>query len=322
MSAQNYVLRSVDIDRDAGKLAEMWNASDDQWPGTWNSGVPMTAQRVREDHERENYIDEMVWDTGDGIAGYCSLSKNLEEENVTYVALLNVAPKFQKKSLARKFLTHCVERSIQLGSVRLDIDTWSGNLKAVPLYKKCGFLWLPDTNVFMLNFMPAILSMPASASFFKKHDWYRSFKRELTQEEDDDRWEGMKVFKYQFEEDGDQLTVWADRESRTITAVETGDFFVAAIADEIEPARGLPTTLRWKLTNKRDRSVAVSLIASGSEKLKMDHRESVELGAGETITLDGSVEIASDTPEVKGGKPVPHVIESSRAKGTIDEKPK
>ena len=306
-NVENYILRSVDIDRDDEKLAEMWNASDDQWPGTWTEGVPMTAQLVRDEHERGNYIDEMIWDTGDAIAGYCSLSKNLEEENVTYVALLNVAPEYQNKSLARKFLTHCVERTIGLDSVRLDLETWSGNLKAVPLYKKCGFFWIPDTAVFMLNFMPAILAMPSTKSFFKEHDWYRSFKRELTQEEDDERWEGMKVFTYRFEEDDDRLTVWADKESRTITAVETDDFFAAAIADEIEPPRGLSTTIRWKLTNKRDRSVAVSLIANGDEKLKINHRESIEIAAGESVTLAASVEVVSDTPEVKKGKPVPHL---------------
>ena len=32
-------------DHDAG-LAEMWNASDQQWPGGFTRGVPMTAARV------------------------------------------------------------------------------------------------------------------------------------------------------------------------------------------------------------------------------------------------------------------------------------
>lgn len=307
MSTDGYILRSVDIDRDAEKLAQMWNASDDQWPGTWTEGVPMTPQRVREWHERQQCIEERVWDTGHAIAGYCSLWELPEEENVTYIGTLNVAPAFQKKSLGRKFLTHYVERAVELGSVRLDLHTWPGNLKAMPLYKKCGFFWMPDTDVHMLNFMPAILAMPCAQSYFQKHDWYRAFKRELAQTEDDERWEGMKVFTYRFEEDDDSLTVWADRESRTITAVETGDFFAAAIASETVPPRGLPTTLRWKLTNKRNRPMQVSIVASGDQHLKLDHRAALQLAPGESVTLEAEVEVAADGPEVKKDKPAPAV---------------
>src|ERR671926_1426952 len=114
-ATDGYVLRSVDIDRDAEKLAQMWSASDDQWPGTWSRGVPITAQGLRDWLQREKRIDALVWDTGDSIAGYCSLWERLAEPNVTYIAVLNVAPAFQKKSLARKFLMHYVERAIKLG---------------------------------------------------------------------------------------------------------------------------------------------------------------------------------------------------------------
>ncbi|HZB94917.1 MAG TPA: GNAT family N-acetyltransferase, partial [Herpetosiphonaceae bacterium] len=306
-ATEGYVLRSVDIDKDAEKLAQMWSASDDQWPGSWSRGVPITAQRLRDWLKREKRIDALVWDTGDAIAGYCSLWEWLDEPNVTYIALLNVAPRYQKQSLARKFLTHYVERAIKLGSVRLDLHTWSGNLKAVPLYKKCGFFWLPGTSVHMLNFLPTILTMPCTQSFFAKHDWYRSLRRTLTQNEDDECWEGMKVFTYRFEEDGDALTVWVDRESRTVAAVDTDDFFAAAIADELEPPRGLPATVRWKLANKRDRPLQVSLIASGTEHLKLDQRATLELAPGETITLSASVRIAAEAPDVERNKPAPFV---------------
>ncbi len=131
---EEYVLRSVDPERDAEKLVAMWQASDNQWPGTWSRGVPITAARIREWLKREKRIDALVWDTGDAIAGYCSLWEWPDEANVTYIALLNVAPQYQKLSLARRFLTHYVERVIELGSVRLDLHTWAGYLKAVPLY--------------------------------------------------------------------------------------------------------------------------------------------------------------------------------------------
>src|SRR3712207_4356357 len=95
-AVERYTLRSVDVDRDCEMLAAMWQASDDQWPGTWSRGVPLTAQRIRDWLTRENRLDGLVWDTGDAIAGYCSLWRQHDEPGVTYIALLNVAPAYQK----------------------------------------------------------------------------------------------------------------------------------------------------------------------------------------------------------------------------------
>jgi hypothetical protein len=45
-----YTIRPYVPADDAG-LAVMWNESDDQWPGTFTEGVPMTEERVREGFE-------------------------------------------------------------------------------------------------------------------------------------------------------------------------------------------------------------------------------------------------------------------------------
>ena len=302
-----YLLRSVEIERDAEKLARMWNDSDDQWPGTWTQGVPMTAENVREWLAREQAIDILVWEAGDAIAGYCSLWRRPEEEHVTYIALLNVAPAYQKLGLARRFLTTYVERVTALGSARLDLDTWSGNLKAVPLYKKCGFFWLPGTSVDMQNYLPAILRLPVARDFFARHDWYTAFQRDLSQVEDDERWEGIKVFTYRFEADGERLTVWVDREARAITAVETDDFLAAAIADELEPARGLTTTLRWRLRNKRAEPLTVTIVASGAPDLRLDERRTVTLAPGDEQLLTAAVRVAPEATGRPAGKAAPAV---------------
>lgn len=291
--SSQWLLRSVEIERDAERLAEMWNASDDQWPGTFCGGVPMTPERIRDWFAREQHVDVAIWDTGAAIAAYCSLWRRPEEEHVAYIALLNVAPTFQGKGLARQLLTNSVEQSIGLGARRLDLSTWSGNLKAVPLYKKCGFFWLPGTSVRMHNYLPTILTMPCARDFFARHDWYATFQRELNQAEDDERWEGLKVFTYRFAAGDDQLTVWVDREARAVTAVETNDFLVAAIADSITPPRGLPVALRWRLTNKRREALPVSLVASGGPELAIDHRAVVTLAPGESTTLTANVDIAA-----------------------------
>ena len=127
------------------------------------------------------------------------------------------------------------------------------------------------------------------------------------QAEDDERWKDMKVFTYRWEENGESLTVWADREAHTLTAVETDSFFAAAIAENIEPAKGMSTVLRWRLTNKSASPMAVSLIASGTEHIKLDHRAALSLAPGETTEMAAQVELAYHTPDVKKDKPVPAV---------------
>jgi hypothetical protein len=228
-----------------------------------------------------------------------------EEAAVRYISTLNVPPAFQNKSLARKFLTHFVERTAAEGAVRLDLNTWSGNIKAVPLYKKCGFMWRPGTSVRMNNFIPAILNMPLAQSFFQKHDWYRSYQRELTQAEDDERWQGMDVYTYHFAAEGDELTVWIDPESRTVMGIETNELIAAALTDDSRPPRGLPTTIRWQLRNKRAMPLQVSLFASGTEHLKLDYRATFQLAEGESLTLEAPVQVTLSAPELDPDKPVP-----------------
>ncbi len=305
--SEKFAIREIVIAEDAEKLATMWKASDDQWPGTWSGGTDITPQMVTEWYERQGMLNVHVVETEDGskIVGYCSFNERPEKKGVGYIDLLNVQPDYQKKSLARRLLQNGVQRCLDLGFHLLTLGTWSGNLKAMPLYKKVGFCWVPDTSVWMLNFIPAILTLPCAQPFFSRHDWYRTYKRELKQVEDDERWEGMKVFTYHFQEDGEALTVWGDRESWRITAVETDAFFAGAIADNIEPPKGIATELRWRFTNKRSEPVPISLIGSGAEHVKLDYRKTLTVDAGETVELSAPVDISLDTPAVKGNQPVP-----------------
>jgi len=292
---------------DVPKLVEMWKASDNQWPGTWSGGVEMTEQMMAEWIERESYIHVYVAGHGEKVVGFCSFHVDSRDKDVSYVGVLNVQPEHQKKSLARQMLNRCTERAVELGYKQVSLHTWPGNLKSVPLYKKTGLYWVPDTDVYMRNFIPSILVMPCAKPYFDAHDWYQTFQRKLEQKEDDERWEGMKVFTYRWSEGDDMLTVWVDREARSLTAVETNGFFAGAIAANIEPAKGLATQIRWRVTNKGQKPMEVSLIANGTEHLKLEHRTAFTITPGETSELEAEVEIAPDAPDVPWHKPPPTV---------------
>ncbi|HNT77263.1 MAG TPA: GNAT family N-acetyltransferase [Anaerolineae bacterium] len=305
----DFIIREIDMPADAERLAVMWQASDDQWPGTMSRGIPITPQWVMDMHTEQKMLAIYVAETTDHsrIVGYCSLCERPAEKNTGYLATLNVQPDHQGLGIGRRLVQRCVDRCTELGFHLLAINTWSANLKSVPTYKKCGYFWVPDTSVYLLNFIPPIRQLACAQAYFARHDWYAAFKREITQAEDDERWEGMKVFTYHWEEDGEALTVWADREAQRLTAVETDAFFAAAIADDIEPAQGMTTTLRWRVTNKQARPISVSLIATGNEHLKIEKRATLTLEPGATQEITAEVEIPADAPDLKPNQPVPSV---------------
>lgn len=331
--AEQANLRLIDPARDAAALAEMWNESDLEWPGTWNGGVPTTARDIRDWHEQEEYIAIFVWEEEEKIGGYCSLVYDKDDDAALYLNLLNVSPRFQGRSIGRRMLVRSVEKTIEDKKSHVELDTWSGNVKAMAPYKRTGFFWDSGPNPVMRNYMPAILAMPCTRYFFDRHDWYESLERRIDQFPDEEAWEGLRVFTYRFsaperpgaaseagsaedrspssDEAGsagrEELTIRVDREARHVAAVETAELAAWATVDDIEPVRGGQTTMRWKLQNRRDRPALVALTAKETGDLSVDYHHRATLGPGETVTLDAPVSVSAKAGTVEGGKTAPRV---------------
>jgi len=302
----NIVIRPIDIDRDAEGLAAMWTASALEWPdGT--PGVPATAQMVRHWEQEERLLVAFVAEVDGEIAGYCSFAESGRYRGEGYLPSLNVHPKYQRLGLGRRLIRATIERSVQEGWQRQSLGTWSSNFKAVRLYKKTGHFWTPDSDPWMQNYIPGALQLPLAKPFFERHDWYDCLVRELTQEEDDQRWEGLKVFTQHWEADGESLTIWIDRQARAPVAVETDELLVAAIAGEVEPLAGSKVNLRWRVVNKGGKPLSVHLHALGDKGLSIDHREAFLVPAGETVERRSQVEVAHDAPQEKKDGAAPAV---------------
>ena len=319
--AEESNLRLIDPVRDDAAIAEMWNESDLEWPGSWNGGVPMTARDIRDWHEREKYLAVYVWNEGEKIGGYCSLIHDQDDDETVYLPLLNVSPRFQGRSIGRRMLVRSVEKTIEEKKNRLDLDTWPGNVKAMAPYKRTGFFWDAGPYPLMRNYVPAIRQMPCTKYFFDRHDWYGTLQRSVEQVPDEEKWEGMRVFTYRFAAHGDQpssdgggstdgknvLTVRVDREARHVAAVETAELSAAATVDDIEPVRGGQTTLRWKLHNRKDKPVTLALTAKESGDLIIDYHARQQIRPGETISLEAPVAVSGEAAAVGRDKTAPRV---------------
>lgn len=301
----------------AAALAVMWNESDDQWPGTFTNGVPFDEKRIREWMDGFDPLQNLIVVQEDGaVVGYGSLQDTAEQSGVScYVPLLNVHPDHQGRSLCRRMLQQMVQHATANGYGRITIGTWSGNVQSVPLYKKVGFFWTPGLDVGMENYIPLLLNLPAARPFFERADWYRDFRRELTQLPDKQQHPltgEMPIFRLCWEHAGDTLEAVIDRHSQALTGLETADFAVYAEVANSEPAQGLTYPVHWHLHNKQAVPLAIKLKATGDVAIDVSHEACLTLAPYEKKSVSSSYLCRADAPPLNlddkwDAKPLPSI---------------
>jgi RimJ/RimL family protein N-acetyltransferase len=259
-------------EEDAPALARMWQESMPVWPPFFNDGIPYTAERVLREQREFGRIFTLVAVGRDEVPGFCGISPIPKEKSAAYVGILNVSPSRHKQGLGKLLLLETLRRVSEMGYERLDLHTWTSNLPAVPLYKKTGFFWEPETTVHMINYLPKIFRNPLARAYFDKHDWYKTFKRELKVEPDEQLLGKAKVFIYEWEEGGDRLKVAVNHDAREICAIENQDLSLSCTLPDPEPVVGLPHTVRFKVESRTPSplKLALSFSADGDEKFRKE----------------------------------------------------
>ncbi len=292
---------------DAEKLAQMFAGFDSVWPGGFNRGTPATPQQLYDKYRKMSRLAVCVAqdcsDAGDDFIGYCDLDAAADETDTAYIPLLGAGPEHHGRGVGRELLREMIRRATQAGFRELTLYTWAGNLKAVPLYKKVGFFWEPDTSVFMRNFIPGLLASPFVRQFFQNRDWYSTLKRDLTVEPDTDLWNGIEVYRYRFEDGEDYLNVVFDRVCGGLTAVETRQFSVECVAHTPESGAVAGTTVpvRWCITRHTDEPLQVELTASGCDGIELSYMMEAPFDVAQRFELDRAVRITPDAGPISGG---------------------
>jgi len=250
---------------DAMDVAILFNESNEVWPGGFNAGKELTADDVHRWMEQMEKLEVFVAVADGHTRAYCSLVKSITEERDTaYVGLLGATPKYHGRGLGRDLLRACVKRAIDEGIQRVDLHTWAANMKAVPLYKKTGFFWVPETMVYMQNFIPMIVTSPFALEFFEGIDWYTVQERELQLIEDREEWEGMKVYTYRFRRDSKQLEVKINSWSRQIAFFENEKIRFSLKPSKDRPLRGREMKAILEIEKKDNIKEPVSIEGFGS----------------------------------------------------------
>lgn len=185
-------------------------------------GIPYDEQRVKDWLDHTSAITDLIAVDSEGTpVGYCGLYPHYRDAHAAYISLIGVHPNVLGKKFGKRLLLKALDIAAERGIQRVDLNTWSGNLKAMPLYKKVGLFWVPDTSVYMQNYLPGLFQIPLAKEWFAVHpDWYTTFKRELHQAPDIYTVEGMDVYTYTFESGTDRLTAHVDRYGWKFSSIE------------------------------------------------------------------------------------------------------
>jgi len=215
-------------DSDADAIAQMWKESRSGWPPGFMGASDITASSVAQEEKSSGKLFTALAFLGERIVGYCRTSPYGGEADASYVDLLNVTPDMHGKGVGKTLLLDAVNRSVDYGMNRIDLHTWPANMKAVPLYKKTGFFWVPETMVYMQNYIPYLLGRDEFLKFLDGEDWYKCFHRALLVEPDVEKTEsGREIFRYVFKRGTDSFVAEFDMKGRCLSRVEYPGFSAA-----------------------------------------------------------------------------------------------
>ena len=78
MSPSEILIRTF-CEEDAAGVAELLNASDSAWPGTFTGGIPYTPERVLEHRREGEYLLDLVAEAEGKIVGTCTLTRDWDD---------------------------------------------------------------------------------------------------------------------------------------------------------------------------------------------------------------------------------------------------
>ncbi|RSK49724.1 GNAT family N-acetyltransferase [Bacillus canaveralius] len=248
----------------AAGIAKMWNMSRDSWGG--DTRVTTAAQVIQKEANSGNIALYLAVE-GEEVIGYCGLSEYKEDVGSLYIPLLNVCPDYHGNKIGKMLVLRALEKTIELGWPRLDLYTWPGNTKAVPLYKKCGFFWEDRDDVtHLMNFIPGILTTPLLTPWFNGLDWYESSDRLIEVKPDGLKKDGFTLYEYSWKKEA--VRVQFEKTGRGMCLIETNDFLLELKLAEHETIEQQPYQYEIHFINKSAEAMTLKVSGAGNERLE------------------------------------------------------
>ena len=285
---------------DAEKLAKLETEADVAWPG--GGGYQTTAEEEERHIRQSDLLGAFVTEADGQIVSICTLNAKPAQKEHAFIPHLNCHPKYHGEKHGKSVLYAAVGLAYEAGYQKVDLFTWAGNLKAVPLYKKTGFMWRPESSVQMENYTLAARRHPLGRAYFSRHDWYETQVRELTLEEDLVERGNVKVYEYFWRaENGEFLRMVFDRQSWRPVEVENNDLLASCSLPDEKLVAGVPHPVKWRVVNRKRDPIQVYLTASGDAGVEVEKQEVLtvtdEVEVEATFQVDPSIKEKTQDPK-------------------------
>jgi ribosomal protein S18 acetylase RimI-like enzyme len=285
-SDQSKLVRTLNNTReDFERLAKCYNSYKDtnSWPEGFGGTRIFTGEYLEKDlkdYDMTSFFVINAPDDSEKIVGTCFVGETYNINNGYFVLILGVDPSYQGQGLGKALLLHTTEFAISKTANLVRLDTWAGNLKAMPLYKRQGYKWRPNTSCTMENFIPQIITNPFIRKVFPSlsKSWYKSFKPNITQDPDTEKEGEMLIYEYKFQENTSKsLTVWIDRTIGRICGFHLinadYDLLIKATTPNSKAYIGFdsfPTTLKIRNNSKQDLNLRIGYEISSKIEIQND----------------------------------------------------
>lgn len=290
----------------AKAVADMWNLSNESWGGGTHQ---RTEDSVRREMESSSNLHLFLAVDGEEVVGFCSFSHYRMDEGALYVPLLNVRPDYHGRKVGRNLIKSAVRKTVEMGWPRLDLFTWAGNTKAVPMYKKCGFFWeKKDDSVHLMNFIPTVLQTEALAPYFEELDWYADSTRKPVIEPDGRRERGFDFFDYTWQKGDLSLRAEFEKTGRGLTGLDTPDYAISTEIADHDLVFGSSCRVRYRIVNKSAAPLAVEIKGRDDKNIRFSAAFTGTIAPGDSETVEGEFELEPVQEEQNDWKTHPVVM--------------
>lgn len=267
----------------AAAVAKMWNMSNSSWG---NDDSLQTEQDVINRESNSGNIKLYLAIDNDEVVGYCSFSEYQQDEGASYLPLLNVRPDYHGKKVGKALILKVLEDAVASKWSRFDLYTWSGNIKAMPLYKKCGFFWEKDNErVHLMNFIPYLFQTTALTEYLTQIDWYQDSKRTIDMNQDGREEDGYDYYRYDFENEKTKLAFEFERSGRGLRMIETPDYKIVMTVPKKELVYNESYKVEFIIENKTNKPLNVDIKCINNKNITFESNTYVNVEKEEVVSL-------------------------------------
>ncbi len=210
------------------------------------------------------------------VISFMKYREHWSEESNLYVDLIVTHPKYRGLGAGRKLLTECIKIAVEKGYDLVSLHTWASN-RAMRLYSRLGFVWVPHTHVYMINLAPQLLKNNTIRNFF---DDPRSLVYLLVFPPQKMMINGHVAWKYFWSSDKGTLAAIFDMNSRRLLAIKFGEINIELIPPERRPYLE-ESEVFFKVKTGSNVPVCLEsksfLLKPGEHELKAKAKEKIEL---------------------------------------------